>query len=61
MRRGERALGLYPALPPRRWSETTPFLAKLVDHAVRYYRDRVAPTKSYRADRRRSCRLYRAA
>ena len=34
-----------PAASP----ETTPFLAKLVDHAVRYYRDRVAPTKSYRA------------
>jgi lysyl-tRNA synthetase class 1 len=34
-----------PAASP----ESTPFLAKLVDHAVRYYRDRVAPTKSYRA------------
>ena len=34
---------------PAASAETTPFLAKLVDHAVRYYRDRVAPTKSYRA------------
>ena len=34
---------------PQASPETTPFLAKLVDHAVRYYRDRVAPTKAYRA------------
>ena len=34
---------------PSAGPESTPFLAKLVDHAVCYYRDRVAPTKSYRA------------
>lgn len=34
---------------PSAGPESTPFLAKLVDHAVSYYRDRVAPTKSYRA------------
>ena len=34
---------------PSAGPESTPFLAKLVDHAVCYYRDRVAPTKTYRA------------
>ena len=34
---------------PSAGPESTPFLAKLVDHAVSYYRDRVVPTKSYRA------------
>ena len=52
--RGERRdarhpVGLHPPLQPRtRRPKTMPFLDRLVDHAIAYYRDFVRPEKRYR-------------
>ncbi|MAZ76368.1 MAG: lysine--tRNA ligase [Micavibrio sp.] len=41
--------GFIKLYAPDATPETMPFLAKLVEHAVKYYEDFVLPTKSYRA------------
>ncbi|HET9146506.1 MAG TPA: lysine--tRNA ligase [Acetobacteraceae bacterium] len=41
--------GFIRAYRPGATPESAPFLAQLVDHAVRYYQDFVRPTKRYRA------------
>ncbi len=42
------AVGLHPALPAWRRPGPTPFLARLVEYAVAYYRDFVRPAKRFR-------------
>ena len=42
------AVGLHRPLPARRYPDTHPHLAKLVDYAIHYFRDFVLPAKKFR-------------